>query len=53
MKKFENFNSLAFFNNTLKFDIKTMLASDLARLAFMATLMAMGLYALQFINILG
>lgn len=53
MRKTENFNGLAFFNNDLKFDIKMLLTSDMARLTFMVTLMAIGLYALQFMNIAG
>ena len=53
MRKTENFNGLAFFNNDLKFDIKMLLTSDMARLTLMVTLMAIGLYALQFINIAG
>lgn len=53
MRNTENFNGLAFFNNEFKFDIKMLLTSDFARMAFIATLTAIGLYIIQFVNILG
>lgn len=50
--KTTHFNKFVLFN-TEKFDIKTLLESDLARLAFMATLMSIGLYLLQYFNFVG
>ena len=52
MRKVENFNDLAFFNNDIRFDLKSIFTSYFVRLAFAVTLMAMGLYAIQYLNII-
>lgn len=52
MRKTENFNSLAIFNNNFKVELKNIFTSDIVRLTAMATFMAIVLYAMQFINVL-
>lgn len=52
MRKLENFDGLAFFNNGIRFDFKSVFTSYFVRLAFAVTLMAMGLYAIQYLNLI-
>lgn len=53
MRRTEPFNGLAFFNDNFKFDIKMLLTSDFARMTLIAAITAIGLYIIQFVNIVG